>query len=105
MVNQYQDERSQSVYSLIDKSRTMKMPFDGMTLLDHSINSSLVISNIALRKDDKIGLMTFSDKLGVHIKADKLGGQLFKILENLYRQKRVTTRPILKCCTTRSGNT
>lgn len=87
MVNQYQDERSQSVYSLIDKSRTMKMPFDGMTLLDHSINSSLVISNIALRKDDKIGLMTFSDKLGVHIKADKLGGQLRKILENLYRQK------------------
>ena len=87
MVNQYQDERSQSVYSIIDKSRTMKMPFNGMTLLDHSINSALVISNIALRKDDKIGLMTFSDKLGVHVKSDKLGGQLRKILENLYRQK------------------
>ena len=87
MVNQYQDERSQSVYSIIDKSRTMKMPFNGMTLLDHSINSALVISNIALRKEDKIGLMTFSDKLGVHVKAEKQGGQLRRIIENLYRQK------------------
>lgn len=87
MVNQYQDERSQSVYSIIDKSRAMKMPFDDMTLLDHSVNSALVISNIALRKDDKVGLMTFSDKLGVHVKAEKLGGQLRKLLESLYRQK------------------
>lgn len=87
MVNQYQDERSQSIYSIVDKSRAMKMPFDDMTLLDHSINSALVISNIALRKDDKVGLMTFSDKLGVHVKAEKLGGQLRKLMENLYRQK------------------
>ncbi len=87
MVNQFQDERSQTVYSLVDKSRAMKMPFNNMTLLDHSINSALVISNIALRKDDKVGLITFSDKLGVHVKADKSGGQLRKLLENLYRQK------------------
>ena len=87
MVNQYQDERSQSIYSIVDKSRAMKMPFNNMTLLDHSINSTLVISNIALRKDDKVGLLTFSDKLGAHVKAEKLGGQLRKLMENLYRQK------------------
>ena len=87
MVNQYQDERSQSIYSIVDKSRAMKMPFNDMTLLDYSINSTLVISNIALRKDDKVGLLTFSDKLGVHVKAEKLGGQLRKLMENLYRQK------------------
>jgi uncharacterized protein (DUF58 family) len=87
MVNQYQDERSQSIYSIVDKSRAMKMPFNDMTLLDHSINSTLVISNIALRKDDKVGLLTFSDKLGAHVKAEKLGGQLRKLMENLYRQK------------------
>jgi uncharacterized protein (DUF58 family) len=87
MVNQYQDEKSQSVYSVVDKSRVMKMPFNEMSLLDYAINSSLVISNIALRKDDKVGLMTFSDKLGVHVKAEKQGGQLAKIMEHLYRQK------------------
>lgn len=87
MVNQYQDEKSQSIYSIIDKSRVMKMPFNEMSLLDYAINASLAISNIALRKDDKIGLMTFSDKLGVHVKAEKQGGQLAKIMEHLYRQK------------------
>ena len=60
MVNQYQDEKSQQVYCLIDMGRTMEMPFDGLTLLDYSINSSLVISNIAMYKQDKAGLITFS---------------------------------------------
>jgi uncharacterized protein (DUF58 family) len=38
MVNGYTDERSQQVYCLIDKGRTMRMPFDGMSLLDRSSN-------------------------------------------------------------------
>ena len=50
MVNQYQDERSQQVYMIIDKSRNMHMPFNGLSLLDYSINTSLVLSNIALLK-------------------------------------------------------
>ena len=50
MVNHYQDERSQQVYSLIDKGRVMQMPFNGMSLLDYAINACLVISNIAIKK-------------------------------------------------------
>ena len=49
MVNQFQDEKSQPVYSIIDKGRMMKMPFDGLTLLDYAINAALVISNVALK--------------------------------------------------------
>src|SRR5690606_20332467 len=64
MVNHYQDERSQQVYSLIDKGRVMQMPFNGMSLLDYAINASLVISNIAIRKSDKAGIITFQDKIG-----------------------------------------
>jgi uncharacterized protein (DUF58 family) len=63
MVNQYQDERSQQVFSLIDKGRLMQMPFQGMSLLDYAINASLVISNIAIRKFDKAGLITFQDTI------------------------------------------
>jgi uncharacterized protein (DUF58 family) len=55
MVNQYEDERSQQIYSIIDKSRAMHMPFNNLTLLDHAINTSLVISNIILQKHDKAG--------------------------------------------------
>ncbi|HIP27398.1 MAG TPA: DUF58 domain-containing protein, partial [Flavobacteriaceae bacterium] len=29
MINQYQDEKSQPIYSIIDKGRVMKMPFNG----------------------------------------------------------------------------
>ncbi|MFZ6051988.1 DUF58 domain-containing protein [Halocola ammonii] len=87
MVNQYEDERSQQVYSIIDKSRSMRMPFNGLSLLDYAINTSLVISNIALKKHDKTGLISFSDKMGSTIRADKGKVQLKKILQALYNEK------------------
>lgn len=87
MVNQYEDEKAQQVYSIIDKSRSMQMPFENMTLLDYAINSSLVISNIALRKSDRTGLLTFSDKLGSRLPAERSPIQLKKILNLLYKQK------------------
>ena len=87
MVNQFQDEKSQQVYCLIDKGRSMKMPFEGMTLLDYAINASLVISSIALKKDDKAGLVTFSNKIASFLPADKKQGQINKILQILYKEK------------------
>ena len=87
MVNQYQDEKSQPVYSLIDMGRTMQMPFEHMSLLDYAINSSLVISNIAMLKDDKAGLITFGENIEAVLKAECGRGQLQKILELLYAQK------------------
>lgn len=87
MVNQYMDERAQPVYSIIDMGRVMKMPFNGLSLLDYSINASLVISNIALHKHDKAGLITFSHKIENMIVADRKPAQMHKIMEVLYRQK------------------
>jgi len=87
MVNQYQDERSQQVYSLIDKGRVMQMPFNGMSLLDYAINATLVISNIAIKKSDKAGLITFQDRIGSMLPAARLNNQLAAIQEVLYNQK------------------
>jgi uncharacterized protein (DUF58 family) len=87
MVNQYQEERSQSIYAVIDKSRNMQMEFESMSMLDYSINSALVFSNIALKKGDKAGLITFSDKIGTQLQADRNAGQLRRILNLLYNQK------------------
>lgn len=86
MVNQYQDERAQQVYMVIDKSRSMELRFNEMTYLDYAINSSLVMANIALKKYDKAGLITFSNKLGSTLKADRSKLQLRKILEQLYKE-------------------
>ncbi len=87
MVNQYQDEKSQSVYMVIDKGRAMKMPFNGLTLMDYAINSCLVMANIAINKDDKAGLITFSDKMGSIIQASNRRKQMHVIMEALYNQK------------------
>ena len=87
MVNQYEDERSQQVYCVIDKSRVMRMPFSGLTLMDHAINASLVMSNIILKKKDRAGLLTFSDKIGATLQADNSPNQLNRILHELYREK------------------
>ncbi len=87
MVNSYQDERSQQVYCLIDKGRVMQMPFAGMTLLDYAINTSLVISNIAIKKSDRAGLITFQDRIGTILQASRLNRQTATIMEVLYNQK------------------
>ena len=87
MVNAYQDEKSQPVYCLIDKGRTMKMPFNGMTLLDYAINSTLMLVSTALNKGDKAGLITFSNTVDRIVPADKNRKQRNVILETLYAQE------------------
>lgn len=87
MTNSYIDEKSQQVYCVIDKSRAMKMPFEGLSLLDYAINASLVLSNVALLKEDKAGLITVAEKIGAVVPADRRPTQINKILEVLYKEK------------------
>ncbi|WP_337964708.1 DUF58 domain-containing protein [uncultured Flavobacterium sp.] len=87
MVNQFQDEKSQSVYMAIDKGRVMQMPFDGLSLLDYAINSTLVLSNVILKKQDKAGIFAFSKKVENRVFAEKRSSQMQKILETLYNIK------------------
>jgi uncharacterized protein (DUF58 family) len=87
MVNNFTDEKSQQVYCVIDKGRVMKMPFEGLSLMDYAINASLVLSNVALTKQDKAGIITFSDKIGTLLAAAKKASQMQSILELLYKQK------------------
>lgn len=86
MVNYYTDEKSQQVYCILNKSRLMNMPFNGLSLLDYSINTALTISNIVLNKSDKAGLISFSDKIGTVIKAGRSSNQLQKILNALFNE-------------------
>ena len=84
MVNQYQDEKSQPIYSIIDLGRVMKMPFEGLKLLDYAINSTLAFSNIALLKNDKAGMLTFSKKVEKIVAASNKKTNLSVINEELY---------------------
>lgn len=84
MVNQYQDEKSQPIYSMIDVGRVMKMPFEELKLLDYAINATLAFSNIALLKNDKAGMLTFSKKVDNIIAASNRKSNLSVLNEALY---------------------
>jgi len=87
MVNSYIEERSQHIYCVIDKSRAMKMPFEEMSLLDYAINASLILSSVALLRQDKAGLITIAEKTKNVVLADRRPMQLNKIMEVLYKEK------------------
>lgn len=87
MVNQFQDEKSQPVYSIIDRGRVMQMPFEGLSLLDYAINAALVISNVVLKKQDKAGMLSFSKKVENVVVAQRRSSQMRLILEALYNVK------------------
>ena len=87
MINQYTDEKSQLVYSVIDQGRVMKMPFNGLSLLDYAINSTLALSNVILKKQDKAGMFTFSKKVQNVVVAERRTSQMNYIMETLYNIK------------------
>jgi len=86
MVNVYQDERSQQVFSVIDKGRMMQQAFEEMTLLDYSINAALVLSYVTINKQDKAGLVTFADEFGTFVPASKQEGHMQTIQKALYAE-------------------
>jgi uncharacterized protein (DUF58 family) len=93
MVNTYTDERSQQVYCIINKGRAMKMPFHDMTLLDYSINGALALLNVALRKGDKAGLITYAQQVDTFLPADKKMAQLNHLMEALYNEQTHFSEP------------
>jgi uncharacterized protein (DUF58 family) len=87
MVNQYTDEFSKDIWCFVDKGRLMKMPFDDLSLLDYSINATLAVSHIAIKAGDKMGLITFSNKLSSVIAPSRRSTQMNRIMETLYAQR------------------
>ena len=85
MINNYTDEKSQQVYCIIDKGRVMKMPFEGLTLLDYAVHATLIISGVAISRQDKAGLITFADKAGDFIPANHRATQMNNIMNALYK--------------------
>ena len=84
MVNHFDDERSQMVYTVVDYGRHMQRRFDDMTLVDHAVNAALQLSFTAMNNDDLAGLVTFGHDAPVVVPPRKSAKQLGLILEQLY---------------------
>lgn len=84
MLNQYQAERSQDIYMVLDMGRSMKMPFKQETLLDYAINGSIALTKSILDVKDKAGLITFSSKNCSYLPARSEYKQFSVINDTLY---------------------
>jgi uncharacterized protein (DUF58 family) len=84
MINNYTDEKSQQVYCIIDKGRTMKMAFEGLSLLDYAVNATLAMSSVAISRQDRAGFISFGDSAGDFIPANHRAMQMSVIVNSLY---------------------
>lgn len=62
-VRDFQANQSQRVIFLVDCGRMMTGEARGASLLDHALNAALLMSFVALRRGDQVGMMCFSDSI------------------------------------------
>ncbi len=59
----YQLERDQSIVFMLDAGRLMTAESDELSLFDHALNATLMLTYVASRGGDQVGLMTFADRV------------------------------------------
>jgi len=60
IAREYQDERDQEIVFLIDCGRRMRARDDELSHFDHTLNAILLLSYVALRQGDAVGMQTFA---------------------------------------------
>ena len=80
-------ERGQQVMIALDCGRLMTAPAGDMVKLDHAINAALMLAWVAQAYGDRVGLMTFDDRVTNFIKPERGSTQLHVLTEALYAIK------------------
>ncbi|MCL2841496.1 MAG: DUF58 domain-containing protein [Defluviitaleaceae bacterium] len=84
IVNQYQIERNQPVYILLDIGRPMSYSVNGFKKLDYAINAALILSDIVNQQGDKAGLLVYDSEVRTHIAPGQGAGHRNQMMEALY---------------------
>jgi uncharacterized protein (DUF58 family) len=79
-VKDFQTSQSQRIIFLLDCGRMMTNQAAGLSLLDHSLNAMLMLSYVALRKGDSVGLICFSDEIHNYVPPRSGMSQMNKLL-------------------------
>ena len=83
-VKDFQTNQSQRVIFMLDCGRMMTNESSGISLLDHALNSILMLSYVALNRGDSVGLVTFSDAVHSSVPARSGSGQMNHLLHATY---------------------
>ena len=90
---EYETERSQTVFLAIDTGRMMQSPVEAIAKLDYVINTCLLLTYVATRKGDRVGMMTFADRIGTYLAPGPGKVQFYKALELLYAVRPEAVEP------------
>lgn len=81
----YETDRSQNVLVALDCGRLMTTQVDELSRLDHAINATLLLTYVAMKQGDYMGLVAFSDRIESYVPPIKGRAALGRVNEGLYR--------------------
>ena len=84
IAREYQDERDQQIVFMLDCGRRMRSQDDELSHFDHALNACLLLSYVALRQGDAVGLCTFAADLPRYLAHVKGSSQLNLLLNAVY---------------------
>ena len=84
IAREYQDERDQQIIFMLDCGRRMRSQDGELAHFDHALNACLLLSYIALRQGDAVGLSTFASDRPHYLAPVKGTGQLNVLLNTVY---------------------
>lgn len=84
IAREYQDERDQHILFLLDCGRRMRSQDGELAHFDHALNASLLLSYVALRQGDAVGLATFASERPLYLAPGKGQAQLGQLLNAVY---------------------
>jgi uncharacterized protein (DUF58 family) len=86
----YEVERHQQVFLLVDASRALTTHCGHRTKFDAMLEAAILVSRAALSQGDDLGLLVFSDQVEVYLHPRRERAQLKAVIETLYaRQPRL----------------
>jgi uncharacterized protein (DUF58 family) len=84
IAREYQDERDQQIIFMLDCGRRMRSQDAELAHFDHALNACLLLSYVALRQGDAVGLCTFASEQPRYLAPVKGAGQLNVLLNTVY---------------------
>lgn len=80
----YETERSQRLVALLDLGRMMLTRVGELSRLDYAVNAALLLSYVALERGDRVGLISFGDRVTSYVRPGRGRRHFYQILEQLY---------------------
>jgi uncharacterized protein (DUF58 family) len=84
IVRQYQTESNQNLMFVLDGGRLMTASAEGTSLFDHALNAALMLAHVAVRRGDRVGLLSFDDEVRAFVSPSSGAGGQRRLIKATY---------------------